>query len=144
MTERLTRKKHVTFVHADAHAWNFLVPKDSNDQRVFLIDWHTFDWYLQYSTGVSDLAYMMVHNWFPDHRRRNEKSVLQRYYEKLGEYGVEGYSWDDLWHDYRLAALTSLYVVALWGGYAPTAQTMYMQLENAMSAFQDLDCAELL
>ena len=144
MVERLNRGKHLTFVHADAHAWNFLVPKDPRGRAAYLIDWHTFDWYLQCSTGVSDLAYMMVHNWFPDHRRRNEQFVLRRYHEKLAEYGVRGYSWDDLWYDYRLAALSSLYVVALWGGFAPTAQTMYIQLENAMSAFRELDCVELL
>ena len=142
--ERLERKEHLTFVHGDAHVWNFLVPKEPRDSSIYLIDWHTLDWYLQCNMGVSDLAYMMIHNWFPDHRRRHETNVLRLYHEKLAAYGVANYTWEMLWWDYRLAALNSLYIVAQWGGWSPAAMTICMQLENTMAAFEDLNCRELL
>ena len=113
LIERIVNQKHITFVHGDAHTWNFLLPKADNDGRIYLIDWHTFDFEPQCWLGAGDLAYMICHYWYPERRQELEKELLGRYYRRLLEYGVADYSWNALWYDYKLSAILSLYIPVL-------------------------------
>ena len=51
--------------------------------------------------------------------------------------------WDAFWDDYRLAAITSLYIPVL-RGHAGNSWNWYPQFEKATSAFEDLGCREFL
>jgi len=114
-----------------------------NNGRIYLIDWHTFDFEPQCWLGASDLAYMICHYWYPERRQTLEIDLLKRYHERLLEYGVADYSWEALWYDYRLSAILSLYIPVLRSN-PRLAWNWYPQFEKATSAFDDLDCAELL
>ena len=144
MVERAKGGKNLTYIHGDAHARNFLLPRDPNNGRAYLIDRQPFDWSLQCWAGVSDLAYLMVHWWYPERRRLLERPLLERYHRRLQEHGIKDYDWDDLWYDYRLSAIFSLLVVAAWGGETELAFNWYPQLEKATAAYEDLECAEIL
>ena len=143
LVRRVVSGKHLTRVHGDAHVQNFFFPRDDGTGKTKIIDWYTPDWVWQCWAGVSYLAYMVVRFWYPERRRWLEQSLLERYFAKLQAHGVSEYNYDDLWHDYRLAAILSLYV-AIEEAVRVEAWKWYPQLEKAIRAFEDLKCLELL
>lgn len=147
MIQRAGKHQHLTLIHGDSHGANFLLPLNEADERVYLIDRQPFDWSLTSWLGVSDLAYMMIHWWFPEHRRALERPLLEHYWQTLQRLGVQNYSWDQLWEDYRLCAIQSLYVAVEWGRDDPIqdmAFIWYPQLQHTFIALDDLNCHELL
>jgi hypothetical protein len=145
LKRRFCEGEGLTLVHDDAHIWNFLLPCDPEQDRVYLVDWEQWG----ASVGPHDVAYMIGLFWYPERRARMEKGLVRHYYERLPEHGVAHYSWHACWYDYRLFAIRNL-MVPLWawtwarrGGWR-WGFHRWMQLEKAMSAFQDLGCAELL
>ncbi|MFN8371394.1 MAG: hypothetical protein U0694_00745 [Anaerolineae bacterium] len=44
-------------------------------------------------------------------RRALEVPLLRRYLNQLQQSSVQHYAWEQLWHDYRLCAMQSFYVV---------------------------------
>jgi hypothetical protein len=82
--------------------------------------------------------------WFPERRTRLEQHLLQRYHDRLLEYGVVGYDGQACWQDYRWAVIRSLFVpLHLWET-RPWPDFWYLHWERAMLAFEDLGCAELI
>jgi Ser/Thr protein kinase RdoA (MazF antagonist) len=140
LSERLNERRGITLIHRDAHAWNFLYPRDPEHDRVCIIDWH--EWGISF--GINDLTELIVLWWYPERRARMEEALLRRYHHRLVEYGVEDYDWEQCWHDYRLCAIRIL-LYPVWmhaEGRSPT--TWWPILERASLAFQDLECANLL
>ena len=138
--ERLLEGRAYTVVHDDIHAGNVLYPRDGDLKSVRLIDWQT--WHVD--LGPKDLAHMMAVFWFPERRHRLELPLLRRYHERLSANGVEGYSWDDCWADYRLCVLRKLFHPAWQWDSGHHPNIWWNHLERVWSAFDDLHCAELL
>ncbi len=145
--KRAEEGKHFTCIHGDSNPGNILSPADANG-RAYLIDRQPFSWSLTTWLGVSDLAYLMVHWWGSDIRRELEEPLLRRYWEQLQNRGVEDYTWQRLWEDYRLAAMQSFYVVADWNLDPAEQQQMewiwWPQLQMTLEAYRGLNCADLL
>jgi hypothetical protein len=137
---RLLEGRAYTVVHDDIHAGNVLYPRNLDVESVRLIDWQT--WHID--LGPKDLAHMMAVFWFPERRRRLELPLLRRYHERLGASGVQGYSWDDCWADYRLCVLRKLFHPAWQWDTGHHPNIWWNHLERVWSAFDDLQCAELL
>lgn len=136
---------HLTLIHGDSHNANFLISRTGGDP--YLIDRQPFDWSLTCWLGVSDLTYMMVHFWFPEYRHRIEQTVLRTYHAELLACGVTNYAWDQLWEDYRLCAIQSLYVPLEWcaeGNLENTAWIWYRQVVYTLEAIEQLGSAQLL
>ena len=74
--------------------------------------------------------------------------MLETYHATLEQRGVEGYTWDKLWNDYRLAAVQSIYVATAWciGDDERTSMewVWWPQLQKSLAAYQDLRCAEVI
>jgi hypothetical protein len=140
LSQRVDETRHITLIHRDAHAWNFLYPRDPARDRVCMIDWH--EWGI--GLGTNDLTEMIVLWWYPERRARMEESLVRRYHRQLTERGVEGYDWEQCWNDYRLSASRILlYPIWMHGeGRPPTF--WWPVLERGILAFQDLACVELL
>jgi len=140
--ERL-HQGNLTLIHGDAHAWNFLYPRDP-DGMAILVDWEAWD----ADVGVFDLAYMMTLFWFPAHRARVEKALVRRYHECLIENGVQHYDWDACWYDYRHSVIRLLFRPVGWWRERPDdqgwAEIWWPRLERIICAYQDLGCEELL
>ena len=137
---RLARGRHLTLTHGDIHVGNFLYPRDPARDGVYIIDWKG----VEVTLGASDLAYMMALMWFPQLRQRVERDLLRRYHALLQEQGVTGYSWDDLWNDYRLMVMRH-FCTAMWGwSVRQNSGIWWNHLERITLAIQDLDCLELL
>jgi thiamine kinase-like enzyme len=136
---------HLTLIHGDSHNANFLLPKTEGE--TYLIDRQPFDWSLTCWLGVSDLSYMMVHFWYPTYRHRVEESILRAYHAELLSHGVENYEWEQLWEDYRLCAIQSLYVPLSWCTYGSLENTAWIwntQLMYTLDAIEQLHSDKLL
>ena len=136
---RLTNPHALTVVHGDAHIWNFLLPR-AEREPVYLIDWQL--WHVD--VGVRDLAFLMAAYWDGEQRDRLEIKLLHRYHEELLALQISNYSRDDLWMDYRLCAIRNLtYPIILWK--RGVRKDMWQaRLRSVLTAYDDLDCDELL
>lgn len=136
----------MTLVHGDVNPGNVLSPKTSGTP-LYLVDRQPFDWSLTVWLGVSDLAYAMVHWWDTPLRRAFEQPVLRHYRESLSALGI-AYTWDQLWRDYRLCAVQSLYVAATWCVDPAERERMGWvwrpQLLKTLAALEDLQTSHLL
>lgn len=145
--QRLRDERGFTLVHGDLNPGNILRPI-AGTRPVYVIDRQPFDWSLTTWLGVSDLAYAMVHWWPTEQRRAFEEPMLRRYHAALAEHAITNYSWEQLWNDYRLTAIQSLYVAVEWC-VLPEDRTnvrwvWFPQLQKALAAYEDLACRRLL
>ena len=138
LIERLFNRKHLTIGHQDANTWNILRPRNPS-HNVRIIDWEGYHlWF-----GVDDITAPFVRYQPAELRQAWEIALLQRYHNRLLEYGVEGYNWDDLWYDYRLS---TLYWFCCRIGVPDETRIPIADwvLANNLRAFEELNCEELL
>jgi hypothetical protein len=136
---RYRAHRDVTVIHGDAHVWNAFMPRDGgSDVRLF--DWDGW----RISTGAMDLAYMMAVHWYPDHRRRFERKLLDHYHAALLAHGVSGYDRRALEDDYRLAALVQIATPVTQAAVGIPTVIWWNNFERIMLAVDDLGCRELL
>ena len=84
LVERLRNRKHLTIGHQDANTWNILRPRNPAD-KVRIIDWEGYHlWF-----GVVDITAPFVRFQRSELRRAWEIALLQRYHNRLLEYGVK-------------------------------------------------------
>ncbi len=130
---------NVTIVQGDSHVWNCFLPRDRGDD-VKLFDWDGW----RVGTGATDLAQMMTLHWYPDRRRRLERSLLDRYHAVLLAHGVAGYSREALAADYRQSTLRLL-MWPIWQAVNDVPAVIWWNnLERLLLAVKDLGCAALL
>ena len=136
------KTKNITIIHNDAHMGNFFYPKDMLNQKskAKLIDWQTWG----IGVGCQDIAYMIGMWFFPDYRHLIEKDLIKRYHDNLLKFGINNYSWDDCWRDYKLFALLNLYRIIFWWCFKPPLALLWMRLECSLKTIEDLNCMELL
>jgi hypothetical protein len=136
---RLVDSRALTVTHGDAHTWNFLFPR-SGAGLPYLIDWQL--WHLD--VGARDLAFMIALHWDPTLRQEVERPLLHLYHRRLAVGGVSGYSFEDLWLDYRRCAVRNLtFPIILWGRGLPLEAWRH-RLECAIAAYRDLDGDDFL
>ena len=137
---RLTLHRAYTVVHDDIHVGNVLYPRNPAVDTVRIIDWQT--WLVD--LAPKDLAHMMALFWFPERRKQLERPLLRLYYDRLCENGVADYSWDQLWHDYRLCVIRKLFHPPWQWDTGHYPDIWWNHLERVMTAYDDLHCRELL
>jgi hypothetical protein len=145
MIDRTQEAGGFTLIHGDVGHGNILVPR-TDDRPLYIIDRQPFDWSLTTWLGVYDLAYAIVLDWDVETRRQLEMAVLQRYHEWLIKRGVRGYSWEQLFDDYRLSAAMGVYIAVEYcrGGISERWLPAWMpMLKRALTACDDLHCADL-
>ncbi len=146
MQKRIQRTpNHLTLIHGDCHNANWLLPK--HEGETYLIDRQPFDWSLTCWLGASDLTYLMVHWWYPNYRERVKESVLRTYHDELVAQGITNYSWQQLWDDYCLCAIQSLFVPLAWctqGNIDNTSWIWYPKVMYTLDALKHLGSVERL
>jgi len=142
LVRRFAQRETLTLAHHDAHAGNFLLPRQAAEQPVYIIDWQQWG----VDAGLCDVAYLIGLFWYPERRARMERAAVKGYHERLQAYGVAGFDWQTCWDDYRLQAIDNLFVPFWAWIYAGEHWGFHRwhQLEKAMLAYQDLNCAEFL
>jgi thiamine kinase-like enzyme len=132
--------RNLTLAHGDAHLGNFLFPRAGGEGRTYLVDWQ----FWHPTIGGTDLAFMIATEWEPETRRQVERALLERYHGGLLARGVQDFSWEECWNDYRLSVILVSLFIPVWRWavfkWAPELSTV----DTVMTAFEDLRCGELL
>ena len=145
LIERSHNPNGFTLIHGDANYTNILVPCEG-DRPIYLLDRQPFNWSLTTWLGVYDLVYTTLLDWPPEMRRRWEVPVLKHYHQQLELRGVTGYTWEQLYHDYRLCIPMGVYIATEYcrGGInIPLMFRWQSALHRSLTACDDLECAEL-
>jgi len=135
----LSNHRKQTVTHGDAHFWNFLYPNNKEDNRCVLFDWQSWG----IGIGAKDLAYMIALQLYRERRQRMELPLLKHYHNELLKRQIH-YTWEDLIADYRVFVITNLLYPVEWHSYSYPPRVWWDRLEKGFSAFEDLDCMELL
>jgi hypothetical protein len=146
MVQRTHDDAGFTLIHGDVNRNNVLVSINGK-HPLYLIDRQPFNWSLTSWLGVYDLAYAIVLYWDVDIRRTLEMPVLRHYYKCLIKWGITGYTWQQLWDDYRLCVMMGAYVATEWCRTElrmDTQQYWMPMLQRTLTAVDDLHCTELL
>jgi Ecdysteroid kinase-like family len=130
---------NMTIVHGDGHVWNVFLPRAAGSDDIRLFDWDSW----RIDLGTDDLAYMMALHWFPDHRRRYERQLLDHYHATLLAHGVTNYDRYALYDDYRLSVLWQLATPVWQAANNIPALIWWNHLECIFMAIDDLGCADL-
>jgi len=56
-------------------------------------------------SGPQDLGQYILSNMDPKERRECEEELIRNYYEKLVRLGVQNFSWEDCWSEYKIGGL---------------------------------------
>ncbi|MET0910604.1 MAG: phosphotransferase [Ilumatobacteraceae bacterium] len=134
-----------TLIHGDFRLDNILFGVEPGHRPIALVDWQG----IIVSKGVHDLAYLLSQNLTTELRREHERALVAGYHSQLEEHGVTGYSADQCWEDYCLAALWLFeYAIIIGGGLDPANDrgTAFMSglVERSSQTIVDLDLLELL
>lgn len=134
-----------TFIHYDYQLNNILYPRSENGSPFAVIDWQL----ARCGRGVLDVAYFLGQNLLPEDRRAGEMDLLRTYHDDLLVNGVQGYTFEQCLHDYRLSMLYWLsgFVLTVGGSWFRSEQeeelTTVVMARN-IAAIIDLDAGQLL
>ena len=90
-------ERPLTVTHGDYRLDNMLFGAGGSAPPLAVVDWQT----VGRGVGTGDAAYFLGAGLLPELRRAHEDGLLRAYHGALCAGGVEDYSWDDCWHDYR-------------------------------------------
>ena len=140
LNARYHTHRHMTLIQGDSHVWNAFLPRDEDSDDVRLFDWDCW----RVDVATDDLAYMMALQWYPDHRRRWERPLLDHYHAALSASGVRGYDRRVLDDDYRMSVLWQI-ATPVWQAMNDIPGWIWVpNLERIFMAVDDLGCQELL
>ncbi|MHC4426725.1 MAG: aminoglycoside phosphotransferase family protein [Planctomycetota bacterium] len=137
---RLSSPKRLTLIHRDAHYWNFLFPRNKEENQCVIIDWQSWG----IGVGAVDLSKMIALRWYPERRQRMEQPLLKFYLEEMQKQHID-YVWNDFWTDYRVCVIVNLLnPVFLHSMLDLHPAIWWPNLERGFAAFEDLNCLEFL
>lgn len=106
--ERKLNNSNITIVHGDSHIYNFMLSTNKNLSPV-IIDFQFWG----VGIGAGDLAHLTRVS-FPDEFSISlHEPLIRKYYNTLLEQGVQGYSWEECWIDYRKRVAVML-LIPMW------------------------------
>ena len=140
----MARRERFTLVHGDYRLDNLLFGGQKGDESVTTVDWQT----LEVGNPGRDLAYFLGNSLLPAARREHQHDLVHAYHEALLSYGVQDYSYDACWDDYRFGHFQGPLITVLAAhGLAHTdrGDAMFIAMcSRACEAIDDLGCLELL
>lgn len=143
LMERLSEPP-LTLLHGDHRLDNLFFSDDEGAEGIAMLDWQITG----AGRGMYDVAYFLSQSLVPEERKGVEHELVSTYHRALLDHGVEGYSFEDCWEDYRLATLfVSVYplnagAVDLVNEHA--VALFSTMLDRSVSAILDLDALELM
>jgi len=134
-----------SLIHGDFRQDNFMFGSKPDHRPFVMLDMQA----PIITKSIHDIAYLLTQSMDVDVRRVQEKQLVARYHAALSELGVENYSLEQAWDDYRLAAIHCLeYAVIIAGTLEPGNERGLQFAEGCLrrscQAIVDLDCLSLL
>jgi fructosamine-3-kinase len=140
----LTRPEPFSLLHGDYRLDNLMFAPAGSD--VVAVDWQT----LSVGPPLRDVAYFLGTSLDTDLRRSGEQRLVSRYHEELLARGVQDYSADRCFEDYRLGQLHGPLITTLGAIYATAERTeradgMFLAMaRRSCAAIRDLRSLELI
>lgn len=129
VNKTLAARSPWTLVHQDYRVENLMFGPDGSGE-VAVIDWQG----IGLGPGSYDLAYILGGSMETALRRTHEEALLQQYHAALTAAGVEGYSLDQLWQDYKLSQLQGgLATAMVTGGTMDLSNDRGVELVKTMA-----------
>ena len=110
--------------HGDYRLDNMLFGTADGGYPLAVVDWQTVVW----GPPLADASYFLGAGLSPDERRHHERALLRLYYDALCARGVDGYSWERCWNEYRRYAFSGFLM-------AVAASMMVVQTERGDEMF---------
>jgi ecdysteroid kinase len=131
-----------TLTHVDFRLDNFFF--DRPGAPVTVIDWQL----TVRSIGVFDIGYFLVQSLTTEMRRRHGDELLRRWYDRIVELGVTGYSWADAQADFHDSIMMQMSIPVIGAANLDPANDRGRQLldclgTRACQALADYDCVGL-
>ena len=95
-----------TLMHGDYRLENFMFGEPGSPDELVVLDWQLAG----RGSGLRDLAYFLSQNLTIEMRRAHEKELIALYRETLGSNGVNGYTAEQCYEDYRVGLLIGMMV----------------------------------
>jgi aminoglycoside/choline kinase family phosphotransferase len=99
-----TLRNHRTLWHGDFRLDNLLFDAQGGSVPVAVVDWQS----VAAAPGVIDVSYFLGTSMTEAERGTHERDLVGEYHARLSSYGVENYSLEDCWREYRAHALFGL------------------------------------
>ncbi len=133
-----------TLTHGDYRLDNMFFGATGTD------DFAAIDWQVSgLHSGLRDVSYFLAGSVLPETRRKIEKDALLDYYGLLRSSGVENFTYEECWRQYRAHTLDGLILlVFICGGLELEEEDdrnlARMGLKRILAATEDLDAEEFL
>jgi hypothetical protein len=101
-----------TLCHGDFRADNLMFAQGEDGPALVTLDWQV----AQQARGAVDVSQLLSISVTTELRRAHEGALLRGYFDKLLAGGVQGYAYDEFFHDYRRGLLIALFYAILSGG----------------------------
>ena len=134
-----------TIVHGDFRMDNLFFAQESEHEEMMVIDWQG----CLRSKGVRDVAYLLSQSMPTELRRECERDLVELWRQTLVDNGVDGYSADQAWEDYRRAVLALWTLVVVIAGTLDSSNErghawMTEMIRRSAATIDDLDLLDLL
>ncbi|MFM8648181.1 MAG: phosphotransferase [Actinomycetota bacterium] len=101
LLDHVAELDHLTFTHTDCRAENYLFGGSAGPDEVTMIDFQLCTRHM----GPWDVANLLSGSLPPEIRKDHEMDLLHGYYDRLVELGVQGYTMERCYLDYRRSLL---------------------------------------
>jgi hypothetical protein len=108
-TPFIGRPDPYALTHVDYRLDNLLIDDRREPPTVTVVDWQS----VTVGAPLSDVAYFLGAGLLPEARRACEESIVRGYHERLRAAGVDRYSWNDCWTDYRRGTFAGFLVTVI-------------------------------
>ncbi|MGY4098835.1 aminoglycoside phosphotransferase family protein [Nocardia sp. R16R-3T] len=95
-----------TLWHGDFRLDNLLFGGPDSVSPIAVVDWQA----LSAGPGIIDVSFFLGTSLSAENRLRHERDLVAEYFSKLRTYGIDGYTFDRCWLEYRVHSLYALMV----------------------------------
>jgi hypothetical protein len=96
-------------VHVDYRLDNLLIDETQSPPTVAAVDWQS----LTLGNPLADVAYFLGAGMLPADRREAEREIVADYHQAITRAGIEAYSAQRCWNDYRRGAFSGFAVTVI-------------------------------
>jgi hypothetical protein len=138
----LGRPERFGLLHMDYRLDNLMF--EPGGSGVTAVDWQGL------SVGLPgrDLAFLVGTGLDLEDRRSSERQIVEAYHQRLGSYGVDGYSIEDCWDDYRWGMLQAPFIVVFGGAYSARSERgdrmFAVMAQRSAAAIRDLETYSMI
>lgn len=103
--KRTSNKNNITLIHGDSHIYNFMF-SHNQDKAPIIVDFQFWG----VGIGARDMAHLTRVSFPENFSEEVHQLIVKKYYEALLAHGVQGYTWDTCWNDYRKQVASMLLI----------------------------------